>query len=77
MSPLAFSATVITDLEVFYSMFDHPDTVIDFLKLKDGTSFSNIPEGYKSNTSYMDNPDNLIIYTGESDGIGGFYLISV
>ena len=77
MTPIAFSATVITDPAVFYSMFDHPDTVIDFLKLKDGTSFSNIPDGYKSNTSYLDNPDNLIIYTGESDGIGGFNLIAV
>ena len=77
MAPIAFSATVITDPDVFYSMFDHPDTVIDFLKLKDGTSFSNIPDDYKPNTSYLDNPDNLIIYTGESDGVGGFSLIAV
>ena len=77
MSPIAFSATVITDPDVFYSMFDHPETTIDFMKLKDGTSFSNIPDGYKANTSYIDNPDNLIIYTGESDGSGGFNLIAV
>ena len=77
MSPIAFSATVITDPDVFYSMFDHPETTIDFMKLKDGTLFSNIPDGYKANTSYIDNPDNLIIYTGESDGSGGFNLIAV
>ena len=76
-SPIAFSATVITDPDVFYSMFDHPDTTIDFLKLKDGISFSNIPDGYKSKTSYIENPDNLIIYTGESDGSGGFKFIAV
>jgi len=77
MSPIAFSATVITDPDVFYSMFDHPDTTIDFLKLKNGISFSNIPDGYRSKTSYIDNPDNLIIHTGESDGSGGFNLIAV
>ena len=77
MSSIAFSATVITDPDVFYSMFDHPDTTIDFLKLKNGISFSNIPDGYRSKTSYIDNPDNLIIHTGESDGSGGFKVIAV
>lgn len=77
MAPSAYSAMVITDPDVFYSMFDQPDTTIDFLQLKDGTSFSNIPDGYKSKTSYLDNPDNLIVYTGESDGAGGFELIAV
>ncbi len=77
MTSIAFSATVITDPDVFYSMFDNPDTVIDFSKLRDGTSFSKIPDSYKPNTSYLDNPDNLIIHTGESDGIGGFKLIAV
>jgi hypothetical protein len=77
MTPMAYSAIIITDPDVFYSMFDYPDTTIDFLKLKDGTSFSNIPNGYKANTSYLDNPDNLIIHTGESDGVGGFNFIAV
>ena len=77
MTPVAFSAMVITDPDLFYAMFEHPDTTIDFLKLKDGTSFSDIPDGYKSNTSYLENPDNLIVYTGESDGAGGFNLIAV
>jgi hypothetical protein len=77
MTPIAFSATVITDPNVFYSMFDHPDTTIDFSKLKDGISFGNIPAGYNSNTSYLDNPDDLIVYTGESDGAGGFKFIAV
>jgi len=77
MTPVAFSAMVITDPDFFYAMFEHPDTTIDFLKLKDGTSFSEIPDGYKSNTSYLENPDNLIVYTGESDGAGGFNLIAV
>ena len=77
MAPMAYSAMVITDPDVFYSMFDFPDTTIDFLKLKDGTSFSNIPDGYKANTSYLDDPDNLIIHTGESDGVGGFNFIAV
>ena len=77
MPPMAYSAVVIENPDVFYSMFGYPDTTIDFLKLKDGTSFSNIPDGYKSKTSYLDNPDNLIVYTGESDGVGGFKLIAV
>jgi hypothetical protein len=77
MTPLAYSAVVITDPDIFYSMFDYPDTTIDFLELKDGTSFSNIPDTYKANTSYLDDPDNLIIHTGESDGVGGFNFIAV
>ena len=77
MTPVAFSAMVITDPDLFYAMFEHPDTTIDFLKLKDGTSFSDIPDGYKSNTSYLEKSDNLIVYTGESDGAGGFNLIAV
>ena len=77
MTPVAFSAMVITDPDLFYAMFEHPATTIDFLKLKDGTSFSDTPDVYKSNTSYLENPDNLIVYTGESDGAGGFNLIAV
>lgn len=77
MTPMAYSAMVITDPDVFYSMFDYPDTTIDFLKLKDGTSFSSIPDDYKANTSYLDDPDNLIIHTGESDGVGGYNFIAV
>ena len=77
MTPMAYSAMVITDPDVFYSMFDYPETTIDFLQLKDGTSFSSIPDGYKANTSYLDDPDNLIIHTGESDGVGGFKFIAV
>lgn len=51
--------------------------MVYFIISKDGTSFSNIPDGYKSKTSYLDNPDNLIVYTGESDGAGRFELIAV
>ena len=47
------------------------------MKLKDGTSFDNIPDSYIPNTSYQDHPDNLIIHTGKSDGAGGFELIAV
>ena len=77
MTPMAYSAMVITDPDVFYSMFDYPETTIDFLQLKDGTSFSSIPDGYKANTSYLTDPDNLIVHTGESDGVGGFNYIAV
>ena len=72
-----FSATVIRDPSVFYSLYGRPNNVLDFLKLKDGTSFNNIPDSYIPNTSYKDQPDNLIIHTGKSDGAGGFELIAV
>ena len=77
ITPAGFSATVIKDPDLFYAMFDRPDTVIDFLKLKDGTSFDKIPDSYTPNTVYLDNPDKLVVYTGESDGAGGFKLIAV
>jgi hypothetical protein len=72
-----FSATVIRDPNVFYTLYGRPNTVLDFLKLKDGTTFDNIPDRYIPNTSYQDHPDNLILHTGKSDGAGGFELIAV
>jgi hypothetical protein len=58
-------------------MFDYPDTTIDFLKLKDGTAFSNLPDRYKANTTFLDDPENLIVHTGKSNGTGGFNYIVV
>lgn len=72
-----FSATVITDPNVFYSLYSKPNTVLEFLKLKDGTTFKRIPDSYIPNTSYKDQADKLIIHTGKSDGAGGFELIAV
>ena len=77
LTTTGFPAIVIRDPVVFYSLYGKPDTVIDFFKLKDGTFFNNIPDSYHPNTSYQDNPDNLIIYTGQSDGGGGFELVAV
>lgn len=77
MTATAFSASMVKDPDLFYSVFLNPDTVIDFLKLKDGTSFDKIPESYTPKTKYLDPPDNLIVYTGESDGKGGFSMIAV
>jgi hypothetical protein len=77
MTATAFSASMVKDPDLFYSVFKNPDTVIDFLELKDGTSFDKIPESYTPKTQYLDNPDNLIVYTGESDGKGGFSMIAV
>jgi hypothetical protein len=77
IAPLAHSAVVITDPDVFYSMFDYPDTTIDFLKLKDGTAFNNLPDHYKANTTYLNDPENLIVHTGKSNGNGGFHYIAV
>jgi hypothetical protein len=77
MTATAFSASMVKDPDLFYSVFKNPDTVIDFLKLKDGTSFDKIPESYTPKTNYLDNPDNLIVYTGESDGKGGFSMLAV
>ena len=65
------------DPDLFYSIYRKPDTVIDFLKLKDGISFTNIPESYTPKTTYLDKPDNLIVYTGERDGAGNFKFIAV
>lgn len=72
-----FSATVIKDPDLFYSIYHKPETVIDFFKLKDGVSFTNIPNSYTPKTTYLDNPDNLIVYTGERDGAGNFKFIAV
>lgn len=71
------AATVIRDPNVFYSLYGKPNIVLDFLKLKDGTSFDNIPNSYIPNTSYQDYSDNLIIHTGKGDDAGGFELIAV
>ncbi len=38
----AFSYSIITDSDLFYSFFTKPQKVIDFTKLKDGTSISQI-----------------------------------
>ena len=77
MTATAFAASMVKDPVLFYSVFHDPDTVIDFLELKDGTSFDKIPDTYTPKTKYLDNPDNLIVYTGESDGKGGFSMIAV
>jgi hypothetical protein len=77
MTATGFAATIIKDPVLFYSIYHNPDTVIDFIKLKDGTAFDNIPDSYTPKTKYLNNPDSLIVYTGERDGRGGFSFVAV
>ena len=53
----AFSYTIITDPNVFYAFFEKPKEIIDFTKLKDGTSYVSIQEQFRSNASHAYEPD--------------------
>jgi len=61
----AFSYTIITDSNLFYSFFEKPLKVIEFTTLKDGTSLKNISQGLPLNTSYKAKPDCLV--SGRTD----------
>ena len=51
--PKAFSYSIISDPNLFYSFFEKPLSTIEFTKLKNGTSYENIQSGNK--------PDALIV----------------
>ncbi|UCF93289.1 MAG: hypothetical protein JSW39_03770 [Desulfobacterales bacterium] len=77
LAPSAFAYTMIKDPNVFYSIFEKPKKLIEFTKLKDGTTFDKIPVSYKPHQFYASNPDCLIIGTGDGNGAGGFEAIAV
>ena len=54
--PGTYAFTIITDPNVFYSFFEKPKTTIEFSQLRDGTTFSNIPDGLEPITSYAVKP---------------------
>jgi hypothetical protein len=48
--PRAFSYSIITDPDLFYSLFEKPLSTIEFTKLKNGSSYERIKFGYETNT---------------------------
>jgi hypothetical protein len=75
--PNVSAFTIIKDPNVFYSYFDHPKKTIEFTQLRDGTALSSIPTVFRPNTFYGDQPDCLIIGTGDSRLTGGFEELAV
>ena len=75
--PSAFSYTIISDPNVFYSFFEKPKKIIEFTNLKDGTPYDGIPDKFRPNKYYVSEPDCLIIGTGEYDKAGGFEALAV
>jgi hypothetical protein len=60
-----FSYAVITDPNVFYAFFEKPAKVIDFTKLKDGTSYNNIPGRFEPDTFKVSEPDCINNHAGD------------
>mgnify|MGYP003565263386 CR=1 FL=1 len=63
----AFSFSIITDSNLFYSFFAKPQKVIDFTKLKDGTSISQITHRRGLNSINKAPPDCLGIGRGDEN----------
>jgi hypothetical protein len=77
LTPVAFSYTMITDPNVFYSFFEKPKKVIEFRELRDGTSYEDISQRLKPNTFYAAQPNCLIVGTGDDDSIRGLEALAV
>lgn len=65
MAQNAFSYSIITDSNLFYSFFAKPQKVIDFTKLKDGTSISQISNRRGLNIVLKAPPDCLATDRGD------------
>jgi hypothetical protein len=52
-----FAYTAITDPNVFYSFFEKPAKIIDFVELKDGTSYDNITGSAETDIPEASEPD--------------------
>lgn len=63
----AFSYSIISDSNLFYSFFTKPQKVIDFTKLKDGTSISQIANPRGLNIIDKAAPDCLIAGRGNNN----------
>jgi hypothetical protein len=60
-----FSYAVITDPNVFYAFFEKPAKIIDFTKLKDGTSYKNIPGRFEPDTFKVSELDCIKNHAGD------------
>jgi hypothetical protein len=67
-----FAYTVITDPSVFYAFFEKPASVIDFTKLKDGTSYDSIPGKFEPDTFKVAEPDCINNHTEDFQLLGLF-----
>ena len=65
MAPRAFSFSIISDSDLFYSFFEKPMTIIEFTTLKDGTSYDAVQYRNTPHRLLRSQPDCLIF--GNSD----------
>ena len=64
-----FSYAIITDPNVFYAFFEKPAKVIDFTKLKDGTSYNNIPSRFEPDALKVSEPDCINNHAGDLNAL--------
>jgi hypothetical protein len=69
--PRAFSYSIITDPDLFYSLFEKPLSTIEFAKLKNGASYEKIKFANKPNTFIVSGAECTII------GKGSIYFTGV
>lgn len=62
--PRAFSFSIITDPDLFYSLFEKPLSTIEFTKLKNGTSYEKIKFGKNPNAFIVSNTECAIFGKG-------------
>ncbi len=55
----AWSYSIITDSNLFYSFFTQPHKIIEFNQLKDGTSFAQVHNSLEQNITHLANLDCL------------------
>ena len=65
MVPRAFSFSIITDSDLFYSFFEKPLTIIEFTELKDGTSYDYVQNGSIANRWIISEPECLMSGKGD------------
>jgi hypothetical protein len=75
--PNAFSYSIITDPDVFYSFFEKPMTTIEFSELKDGTLYEKIRYRIKPDMLAGSEPQCSIIGKSDIDFAGSGNSISV
>ena len=63
--PRAFSFSIITDSDLFYSFFEKPLTIIEFTELKDGTSYDYVQNGSIANRWIISEPECLMPGKGD------------
>jgi hypothetical protein len=77
LAPSASSYTIISDSNLFYSFFEKPKNVIEFKKLKDGTSVAKISEAFQVNTIYKPKLNCFLAGKSEYIRFGEFEGIAV